>query len=586
MKRKIDTKMYAGGKAARARAARNGIDVVTDLEKHRPCGGAPTASDLEEDSSNYHHILSVLEEAEKVERIKFRTHLINRKEVPMDNHGSMIVPATARAGAARKKNENEGKDETNCSMTECDLSEKKLREFTLELMVMSPVHVHTSICIFTSLTSLDMSRNELWTLPSSALQSIPNLQYLNLSRNWFAELPKSIAHLSKLKSLNVSHNMLRSSHAALLMCPSESNCNRESNCTGNPQNQNQNDTIAIAANNSSGEMSILQSLTRLEELDLRFNQKCNHQKLKIKIQKEIPSVEVKMTINNPRPEGLFVGDSAADRDPLLLRSQLEPWSTTSLRRRLVADFGDEPTSPDDFTRGDVMNRLLKLYADETEPARIVEHQDEGGSKGGDERHTCTYARRIVRSSGTLVEESLRNKLLLTLRAWKQGWTNKNLERTSIRAENYMILTSPSSWEPLGRKKRQKAEAKLEAHKEIWDIAQEVMASVDADFSSSYTALAVTHNFQGSPHIDRQNIGPFYGISLGDFEDGTGGIMVECSARIVAHVNTKDRLGKVDGRFPHWVAPYDVEKKERFSLIFYQTMGDYTKIGPAVFNLES
>ena len=32
--------------------------------------------------------------------------------------------------------------------------------------------------------------------------------------------------------------------------------------------------------------------------------------------------------------------------------------------------------------------------------------------------------------------------------------------------------------------------------------------------------------------------------------------MECSARVVAVVDTKDRLGKVDGRYPHWVAPYN------------------------------
>ena len=51
------------------------------------------------------------------------------------------------------------------------------------------------------------------------------------------------------------------------------------------------------------------------------------------------------------------------------------------------------------------------------------------------------------------------------------------------------------------------------------------------------------------------VGPFYGLALGDYADGTGGICVECSARVVAEVNTKNRLGKVDGRYPHWVAPY-------------------------------
>jgi hypothetical protein len=240
-----------------------------------------------------------------------------------------------------------------------------------------------------------------------------------------------------------------------------------------------------------------------------------------------------MTINFPCPVGAFVGASAAERDPSLLRSQLEPWSTTALRRRLVADFGDKASSPEKFPRADVMKRLLELYQEESES-----------------RNT---PRTIIQASGTLIDDLYREKLLLVLKKWKDEWMGKNLERTSIRAENYMILTSPKSWEPLGRKKRQKAEAKLNEHREIWDLAKIIMASVDNEFASKYSALAVTHNFQGSPHIDRQNVGPFYGLSLGDFDDKTGGIMVECSARVVANVNTKNRLGKVDGRFSHWVS---------------------------------
>ena len=59
-----------------------------------------------------------------------------------------------------------------------------------------------------------------------------------------------------------------------------------------------------------------------------------------------------------------------------------------------------------------------------------------------------------------------------------------------------------------------------------------MISVDPMFAQKYTALAVTHGFHGSPHIDKQNVGPFYGLALGDFEDGSGGIRVECSARVL------------------------------------------------------
>ena len=42
--------------------------------------------------------------------------------------------------------------------------------------------------------------------------------------------------------------------------------------------------------------------------------------------------------------------------------------------------------------------------------------------------------------------------------------------------------------------------------------------------------------------------------------------------VSGQVDTRHRLGKVDGRYPHWVAPYD-PGAERYSLIYYQTEGE-------------
>ena len=50
---------------------------------------------------------------------------------------------------------------------------------------------------------------------------------------------------------------------------------------------------------------------------------------------------------------------------------------------------------------------------------------------------------------------------------------------------------------------------------------------------------------------------------GEFSGG-GRIAVECSPLLVAEIDTKGSFGKVDGRFPHWVTPYE---GERFSLIY-------------------
>jgi hypothetical protein len=97
----------------------------------------------------------------------------------------------------------------------------------------------------------------------------------------------------------------------------------------------------------------------------------------------------------------------------------------------------------------------------------------------------------------------------------------------------------------------------------------LLMQVDEEYALQYTALAVTLNFVGSPHIDTQNIGPFYGMALGDFSPGGGALCVEYDPFTVAHVDTRARLGKVDGRYPHWVAPYT---GNRYSLIFYNTEG--------------
>ena len=125
---------------------------------------------------------------------------------------------------------------------------------------------------------------------------------------------------------------------------------------------------------------------------------------------------------------------------------------------------------------------------------------------------------------------------------------------------------------------------MEGNRHLWDLALQAMRETDPEFAERCTEIAVTFGFIGSPHIDRQNSSHFYGLSLGDFTEGTGCVAVEMSPRVVAHVNTKHRLGKVEGRYPHWVTSYDAEKEERFSLIYYDTLSPYQTPGLAIFSL--
>ena len=124
---------------------------------------------------------------------------------------------------------------------------------------------------------------------------------------------------------------------------------------------------------------------------------------------------------------------------------------------------------------------------------------------------------------------------------------------------------------------------MEGNARLWDLALRAMEEADPEFAERCSEIAVTFGFVGSPHIDRQNASPFYGLAVGEFAEGTGCVCVECSPRILARVNTRNRLGRIDGRWPHWVGEYNVEE-ERFSLIYYDTMSAYQTPGPAIFEI--
>lgn len=377
-----------------------------------------------------------------------------------------------------------------------------------------------------SLTSLDLSHNQLSELPG--IESLQSLTELDLTRNCFKVLPSTLRLLPKLTKLNASRNDLRPNAEFLVL--------------------------------------LLQppGLPSLELLNITFNKKCYTKILFDELTSKMPNVAVKMTVTHPPPPGAKVGGAACDRDATKLRSQLEPYTVGQLRIRLVDTFGEEPhpyyTKEPPPPRAEVMERLLKHYAERGE-------------------------RKLVRVNGIPVDPDLLSEILKELKAW--AVRNKDHhERPMIHADTYMILRSPSEFEQKlkragGSRKAHPARLKFEQNKRVWQLAHQAMESVDPDFAKRFTGLAVTNGFRGSPHIDTSNIGPFYGLALGNFTDGTGGIQVELDPLTVAEVNTKNRLGKVDGRYPHWVAPYD-ERLERFSLIYYQTEGEIIPRGTAVF----
>ncbi|KAL3822622.1 hypothetical protein ACHAXA_006407 [Cyclostephanos tholiformis] len=147
--------------------------------------------------------------------------------------------------------------------------------------------------------------------------------------------------------------------------------------------------------------------------------------------------------------------SACDRDATVIRSQLEPLSTPQLRKRLEQSF------------------VWKARGIPASPERLA-------------------------------------SLLAELEAIP--WPRTTRERPKIRAEHYMILQRPGSGKSDSARTR-KETAKLTRYRNLFDSAVEAMAEIDSTFAERFTALAVTKNFVGSPHIDTLNVGPFYGLSL-------------------------------------------------------------------------
>ena len=441
-------------------------------------------------------------------------------------------------------------------------------------------------------TALDLSRNELSELPGLAALA-PTLRILNLERNWFSRVPEEVGALRALVELNLSRNFLR---------PGD-------------------DALALDA---------LRALPGLRVLDLRWNRKVRTaetlRRLTARLAEgdaasrerflaagtedgprmSVPSnsVDVRVTVSFPAPAGAFVGSSPADRDASRLRAQLEPWSTLALRRRLVEDFGADPATvedPERVPRAEVVTRLLAAYAREG-LVDVSETDDVSGDPSRPSRlgsgsvpvpgDFSVARRRTVRARGAPVSDAALDDLRALTRAWlarrvSKGARGNVQERPSVCAEAYMILRSPTDFNAklgAGSRKARQAADKFAAHASLWRGAERALREADPAFADAFTALAVTYGFQGSPHIDKQNVGPFYALALGDFDEGTGGVAVEADARTVCVVDTKNRLGKVDGRFPHWVAPWDARGgKERFSLIYYRTAGEPEPITSAAFD---
>jgi hypothetical protein len=228
------------------------------------------------------------------------------------------------------------------------------------------------------------------------------------------------------------------------------------------------------------------------------------------------------------------------------------------------------------------------------------------------------------------------------------WPNAH-GRPSVTAQQYLVLKRPvvipANASRHALRVAYKRNATTERHRRLWDLATACLRSVDRTYADTFTDMAVTKNFVGSPHVDKYDLCPQYALSLGGYGepggaqgkrgqgggrgqgkqgegngtvgapmggvgggdgdgdgdgDGTGDgdehgggavgggggrggeLCVEAGPLDVVCIDTFRRVAKMDGRFVHWVTAY---KGERYSVIYYRTEGAVVPKTRAVFSPE-
>mmetsp|Transcript_9761 Transcript_9761/g.14329 ORF Transcript_9761/g.14329 Transcript_9761/m.14329 type:complete len:224 (-) Transcript_9761:200-871(-) len=199
-------------------------------------------------------------------------------------------------------------------------------------------------------------------------------------------------------------------------------------------------------------------------------------------------------------------------------------------------------------KNELLNQLCEAYASPESPRRVVQ-----------------------RSQGALLPPDGIQSLLVELR--RMDW--KENVRPQVDASGYCVLKRPYE---LTTQPRWKVDDPRSVRRRVWEKSEALLRGVsDKAANFCFTAIAVSKNFRGSPHVDKNDRGPQYALSLGDFDAG-GELCVEESPFVVRAIETKGRLACIDGRLPHWVSGYS---GERYSIIFYRSTGNEDDIVSAI-----
>lgn len=250
-----------------------------------------------------------------------------------------------------------------------------------------------------------------------------------------------------------------------------------------------------------------------------------------------------------------------------LDEQLNALTLTDMEERLEV-IGEKVRQPEahEYTAGfkirrraELLQTLCAAYAARviTQP-RVVVHDD---------------------VTGFQLSQAYTAPLLEAVRMmdWKEN------ARPLVQSSGYVILKRPWELKPLhpratGEGPRWHDQDPRMVRRRVWELAQALLSNATSKSAAfEFSNIAVSKNFLGSPHRDRNDKSVQYALSLGDF-DGGGELCVEEGPFVVRAFTTRNRLVCIDGRFPHWVSGYS---GERYSIIFFRNSGEAEPMEKAV-----
>ena len=396
----------------------------------------------------------------------------------------------------------------------------------------------------TQLTSLDLSFNNLKTISSGTIGTmLPSLLSVDISNNRIKMLPNDMCEKEKNQELKIIGGWKQGKNWRIWYAKMEK--------TGDGKVEGQTEEKKQDGEQPTGDAAGVQEEHSVVQSGIKSDSaSCDSSS---------STTITSTTLLRRHRLPLSVGEFPP------IEAQLFSLSTNELRMRLVHHHRIRlpPTS----TRTEVMTSIC----------RAMRKKDDGGLT-------------VRRMEGILISEEMAQRLLGILRGIE--WVEKENERPRVNSGGYIVVKREVPNVEKLEKGRHAARVarmrnkRLDMYRELWDAATECLREVDSFFASTYSDLAVTKNFMGSPHVDKNDLDAQWAVSLGGYGERSGGgggaggggggeqsggeLCVEEAPGKVVAINTFRRLAKMDGRFVHWVNGYE---GERYSLVFYRTEGE-------------